>query len=124
MVLRNTFVYLCGFRKKDINYVRHELFQRTYSRDDKIIDLSLLPPCQSALKLHASRDNVAAKIWKSANETNVDVPDAALEGWDENLHTHWLEKAFPENVIGILMDPGFHSMDDDIYGTDQESDKE
>ena len=124
MVLRNTFVYLCGFRKKDINYVRHELFQRTYSRDNKIIDLSLLPPCQSTLKLHASTDNVAAKIWKSANETNVDIPDAALEGWDENLHTHWLEKAFPENVIGILMNPGFHSMDDDIYGTDQESDKE
>ena len=86
--------------------------------------MSLLPPCQSTLKLDASRDNVVAKIWKSANETNVDIPDAALEGWDEDLQIHWLEKAFPENVIGILMDPGFYSLVNDIYGTDQESDKE
>ena len=71
--------YLYGFRKKDINHVCHELFQRTYSRD-KIKDLSLLPPCQSTLKLHPSRANVVAKIWKSADEANVDIPDVALEG--------------------------------------------
>ena len=116
--------YLYGFRKKAINYVRHELFQCTYSHDNKIIDLSLLPPCQSTLKLHALRANVVAKLWKSADETNVDIPDAALRGWDENLQIHWLDNAFPENVIDILMDPDFDSINDDIYGTDEESDKE
>ena len=116
--------YLYGFRKKDINYARHELFQRTYSRDNKITDLSLLPPCQSTLKLHASRANVVAKLWKSADETNVCIPDAALEGWDENLQIHWLDNAFPENVIDILMDSDFDSINEDIYGTDEESDKE
>ena len=54
--------YLYGFRKKDINYVRYELFQRTYSRNNKIIDLSLLPPCQSMLKLHTSKENVVAEM--------------------------------------------------------------
>ena len=116
--------YLYGFRKKDINYVRHELFQRTYSRDNKVTDLSLLPPYQSTLKLHASRANVVAKIWKSADETNVDIPDAALEGCDRSLQIHWLDNAFPENVIDILMDPDFDSIDNDIYGTDEEIDKE
>ena len=74
--------YLYGFRKKDINHVRHELFQRRYSDNNKIIDLSLLPPCQSTLKLHALKANLVAKIWKSADETNVDIPDVALEVWD------------------------------------------
>ena len=58
------------------------------------------------------------------DETNVNIPDAALEGWDKNLQIHWLDSAFPENVIHILMDPDFDSIDDDIYGTDEESDKE
>ena len=122
--LEEYFCYLYGFRKKDVNYVRHELFQRTYSRDNKIIDLSLLPPFQSTLKLHALRANVVAKIWKSADETNVDIPDAALEGCDRNLQIHLLDNAFPENVIDILIDPDFDSIDNDIYGTDEESDKE
>ena len=76
------------------------------------------------MKLHASRANVVAKIWKSADEANVDIPDAALEGWDRNLHIHWLDNAFPENVVDILMDPDFDSINDDFYGTDEESDKE
>ena len=116
--------YLYRFRKKDINYVRHELFQRTCFQDNKLIDLSLLPPCQSKLKLHASRANVFAKIWRSINETNVDIPDATLEGWDENIQIHWLNNAFPENVIDILMDPDLDSVDDDIYGTNERIDKE
>ena len=47
----------------------------------------------------------------------------ALERWDENLQIYWLNNGFPENVIDILMDPDFDSIDDDIYGADEESDK-
>ena len=54
----------------------------------------------------------------------MSIPDAVLEGWDENLQIHWLDNAFPENVIDILMGPDFDSIDDDIYCTDEESDKE
>ena len=89
--------------------------------------MSLLPLYQSTLKLHASRANVVAKLWKSADETNVDIPDAALQGLEgcgRSLQIHWLDNAFPENVIDILMDPDFDSIDDDIHGTDEESDRE
>ena len=53
---------LYGYKKKGVNYVRHQLFECTYSREDKIIDLSLLPPCRSSLRLHSLRANVVAKI--------------------------------------------------------------
>ena len=78
--LKEYVCHRCGFRKRAISYVPHELFQCTYSRDNEIIDLSLLPACQSTLKLHASRANVFAKIWKSPDETNVDIPDAGIGG--------------------------------------------
>ena len=57
--------------------------------------------------------HVVAKIWKSADETNVDISDAALEEWGDHLQICWLNNAFPTNVTDILMDPDFHSIDDE-----------
>ena len=58
MVLRNTLVICMDVERRisimfDISY---------FSTRTKVIDMSLLPPCQSTLKLHASRANVVVKI--------------------------------------------------------------
>ena len=91
MVLRNTLVICMDVERRiSIMFVMSYFNART-----KVIDLSLLPPYQSTLKLHASRAHVVAKIWKSADETNVDIPDATLERWNENLQIHWLDNSFP-----------------------------
>ena len=111
--------YVCrlyGCKKKDVNYVRHQLFQHTYSREDKIIDLSLLPPCRSSLRLHSLRADVVAKIWNDADQGTIHLPDLTLHGWNEDSRIHWFDEAFPQNVIDILMDPDFDMIDDDIYG--------
>ena len=113
-----------GYRKKDVNYVRHQLLECTYSREDKIIDLSLLPPCQSSLRLHSLRANAVANIWNDADQRTAHLPDLTLHGWNEDFRIRWFDDAFSKNVIDILMDPNFDMVDDDIYGADQESDKE
>ena len=119
--------YVCrlyGYKKKDVNYVRHQLFECTYSGEDKIIDLSLLPPCRSSLRLHSFRATAVAKIWNDTDQRTVHLPDLTLHGWNEDFRIRWFDDAFPQNVIDILMDPNFDMIDDDIYGADQESDKE
>ena len=40
-------------RVKKVDDLRHQLFQKTYQQKNKIIDLSLLPPCQQTLRLHS-----------------------------------------------------------------------
>ena len=114
MVLRNMFVICMDLERRISIMFVMSYFSASTPTIIRIIDLSLLPPCQLTLKLNVSRANVVAKISKSAKETNVDIRDAALEGWDENIQIHWLDNAFPENVIDILMDPDFDSIDDDM----------
>ena len=109
---------LYGYKKKDVNYVRHQLFECTYSREDKIIDLSLLPPCRSSLRLHSLRANAVAKIWNDTDQRTVHLPDLTLHGWNEDFRIRWFDDAFPQNVIDILMDPNFDMIDDDIYEAD------
>ena len=111
-------------RKKDVNYVLHQLFETTYSREDKMIDLSLLPPCQSSLRLHSLRANVVAKIWNDVDKRTIHLPDFTLYCWNEDFRIHWFDDAFPQNVIDILMDSDSDMIDDNIYGEDQESNKE
>ena len=38
---------LYGFREKDINTVRYEIFAKKKKREKKVADLSVLPPCKS-----------------------------------------------------------------------------
>ena len=66
--------YVCllfGSRKRKVNDVRYDIFHRKYSNKNKIVDLSLLPPCQSTLKLHSNPANFVAKIWKSAGDPHL-----------------------------------------------------
>ena len=93
--------YVCtlyGRQKNDVNEVRYQLFEKKYEKDDKIIDISLLPPCQSVLLLHAKRANFVAKILKCSNEAKPQIPDVEMHGWDVNGKIKWLEKEFPDNI--------------------------
>ncbi|CAB4006806.1 Hypothetical predicted protein [Paramuricea clavata] len=70
-----------GDRRKSVNFVRHQMFQAKYKKHSKMVDLSLLPPCQSVLKLHGRRANFVAKIWKSSDEAKVQIPEISRHGW-------------------------------------------
>ena len=59
-----------------------------------------------------------------ADQRTVHLPDLTLHGWNEDFRIRWFNDAFPQNVTDNLMDPNFDMTDDDIYGADQESDKE
>ena len=86
------------------NEAQHQMFQRKYDNENKIVDLSSLPPCQSVLYLHTSRANFVAKVWKSADDHQLEFPTLSDHGWTDMCEIIWMTKAFPENIEELLLD--------------------
>ena len=70
------------------------------------IEPEALPPCQSSLRLHASRANYQAAIWRRAIEPCPDVPSPHGHGWkfeDSTLEFVWLaSKPASEEGLELL----------------------
>ena len=71
---------LYGFREKDINTVRYEIFTKKNKQEKKVVGLSVLPPCKSVLYYHTLRANTVSMIWKSAVHPNVVLLDFKVCG--------------------------------------------
>ena len=76
-------------------------------KEEKVIDLSLLPPCQSIFYLHILRSNYAARIWKCSLLREVEYPSTMKNGWVENREIVWVDDAFLDNIMDILADEDF-----------------
>ena len=106
-------------RKREVNLARHELFLKKYTKENKVIDLALLPPCYSTLSLHIDRASYVSCMWKKCTTSKIDFPPVFHHGWNINYEVEWIKDAFPEDVSLLLINE-----DDDIeeIGTDDESD--
>ena len=62
--------YVCTIyvypREKSVNVVRSKLFEKKYTKGGKVINMTLLPPCNSSLLLYIKRSNYVAKISRSS----------------------------------------------------------
>ncbi|CAB3980564.1 Hypothetical predicted protein [Paramuricea clavata] len=100
-------------------------FRQSTKKHSKIVDLSLLPPCQSVLKLHGRRANFVAKIWKSSDEAKLQIPEISHHGWKSTGEIKWLVREFPNDVEELLFNPELDELDDDqIFDRDFESEEE
>jgi hypothetical protein len=61
--LQELVCFLYGQKMKSVNEARWSMFHSKYIRENKITDLSVLPPCESVLKLHTMRANTIAYVW-------------------------------------------------------------
>ena len=102
-------------REASVNAVRTKLFERKYAKEDKVINMSLLPPCNSVLILHIKRANCVAKMWKSSLTNWFDPDDISENGWLPDGLTYWVDDIFPRNVEEILCDPSFINDDFDEF---------
>jgi len=58
---------LYGYAKEtSVNVVRAKMFEKKYTKSGKIIDMAMLPPCQSVLIPHSKRANYVSKLWKTS----------------------------------------------------------
>ena len=112
------------FRKKDVNEVQAKLFEKKYEKQGKVIDISLLPPCQSVLKFHADRANFVSKMFKSSFAPQLQIPDIITHGWYDDGSIRWLHKEFPENIEELLIHSDYDEEESYILGGDVDSDDE
>ena len=71
-------------RITSVNELRYKMFMQRFEKDNKIIDLSLLPPCKSNLKLHVIRANYVAWIYRNACNLIVQPGPPENAGWNVN----------------------------------------
>ena len=111
---------LYGIKCKSVNEARYILFDRKFTKQNKITDVSLLPPCQHTLRLHILRSNFIAREWRSAVLCSYEAGNIADNGWTESLELRWLEKVMPDDMQELFID---HDCED-FVGNSDESDTE
>ena len=83
------------------------MFDKKFVKDEKVIDQSLLPPCQSTLYLHILHSNYVGRIWKCSLLNVVVYPSIIENGRMENGEIVWLDDAIPDDIMYILVDQDF-----------------
>ena len=77
-----------------------------------MIDLSLLPPCQTSLERHIRRANYVAIIWRQASHPMMNIQDPQFHGWNEDLSTYWISELLLANDEDITASESESSDDD------------
>ena len=85
------------------------------------MDISLLPPCRSSLRLHILRANVVARIWIQADQQRIELPDLTQHGWNISLEIKWVEKAFPHEIEELLVQTDNKLVIEDEEESDEDS---
>ena len=93
--------------------------------NDKVPDLSLLPPCRlfpcsSSLKKHTSRAHYVAKIWRKAELPLQDIGSFQHNGWLPDGSIDWIQDPFPEELGSLFVEKS--EPEYDVYeGEDNEN---
>ena len=100
------------------------MFTKRLKQEKRPPDLSLLLPCQSALKYHMQRAVYVAKLWRTSYIPSIAAPQFTKFGWDSEGKPTWVDEIFPEDVKELLMlDSDAKSCDEDESNQYQEMDK-
>ena len=109
IVALESFVWhLYRYKDTDINIVQKKMFDKKFVKEEKVTDLSLLPPCQSTLYLHILHSNSVARIWKCSLLNVVEYPSIMENGWMENGEIIWVDDAFPDDIMDIFDEKDFN----------------
>ena len=120
LLLEKFVCHLYGYKCISLNTVRGKMFNKKVSQRKKAPDISLLPPCHSVFKLHAIRSLYVAKMWRSTPVALITMPEITHFGWDNNGAPIWIDDAFPDDVMELLIS----NETDEIDEVDEEEDSE
>ena len=119
--------YLCALyksKKKLVNDVRYDLFEKKQNKQGKIIDLSLIPPCFSSLYLQIKRAKFVSKLWKSARIAQLILPNIEEHSWNKDGSVAWILDPCPEDVLDLLMNDENESEDGNVNEEESEEESE
>ena len=90
-------------RLTSVDDARRKIFWKNFTRDEKITDLSSLPPCRSSLLLHIKRANLVARTWRQAAQPMIVQDDPTMHGWKDDFSCEWVSEAYPEDLCELLI---------------------
>ena len=107
-----------------VNSACYKIFKEIYEKKNIILDLSLLLPCQEALRLHCKCSCFVVALWKFSIQKQIIAPSPVRYGWEADMSVKWIIEAFPEDIELVLMETKEDPEDiEDVYeGCDSESD--
>ena len=85
---KGTEEFVCNLYGKKCTSV-HSLRYELHCAKGSKIEPEALPPCQSSLRLHVSRANYLAAMWRRATEACPDIPLPHGHGWSVNFPIIW-----------------------------------
>ena len=72
--LENFSLFDDGCKAREVNLSRYEMFNKKYTKEDKVIDMALLIPCKTVFMLHLERANYYAALLKRSLSLNTNEP--------------------------------------------------
>ena len=101
---KNLYAISTVCEKKDVNEVQFGQYRSKYQNENKIVDISTLPPCRSVLLLQSKRANYVACVWKRYLEINFELPSISDHGWDENANICCENENIPQgSILGHML---------------------
>ena len=98
--------YVCklyGGKGESVDDVRYRKFKSKHERENKFVDISLIPPCKSVLLLHAKRASRISFLWKNTLLPMIEEPELLESGWEANGEIQWVSDIYPDKVNQILL---------------------
>ena len=106
-----------GATYTNVNKLPYDMFLKKYQSHTNTLnisngmDMSLLPPCRSALEMHIHRVNYQVFVWINSHVNKPCLPDLDKSGWKisgEEIDHDWVKGnlVIPEQLIDILCRSG------------------
>ena len=119
-------IFLCstyGCKAREVNLSRYEMFNKKYTKEDKVIDMALLIPCKTVFMLHLERANYYAALLKRSLSLNINEPPPTSHAWNIDGSPVWTEEIFPRDIEELFFNPNFDQ--NDVHnGDEHDSDEE
>ena len=90
-------------RVTSVDKLRNNIFLQKLEKENKIIDLSLLPPCEINVKYHIMRAKYVALMFRNANRLILNLEDPINYGWDERGRVKWSTACYPDDISQLLI---------------------
>ena len=108
-------------RISSVNKLRHKIFWQKLEKENKVIDLSFMPPCEANLKLHIMRANYVASIFRKADRLILDLEDHTSHGWSDRGQVIWSNDCYPKDITELLLtEEEVENVSSSVYESDSE----
>ena len=109
---------------RSVNELRSKIYWQYSRKNEKVPDLSLLPPWASSLKTHTARAHYIARIWKQAAIPFQNIEPFTNYGWLADGAIDWVEQAYPTDVKTLFLDKMNSDSTENLDENDDENDDE